>query len=505
MTLRFQIVCVAALLLGALLGGRSGHRKMSGPAAAPPSSRASSKGDAAHTSGTARRAAGSAATGSSSSERNHTSATPATTINDLRALLAQDLFRVSQEKWNAEMARVIVGLPDADLRAALDLCLADWKSRKRQLVLGAVVERLADRLKSSSAAVMLDWAVHADITPREKQFLAAFALITTDEHDDPLAVWKSLADAGLDVPGQWLNFGIFSDTLVEKIARQQPAEAGSLAAAQSDASVRMKSIPDVATVWAEKDADAALRWLNSLKPDTARDAAMIEVMGTIADRDAVRALRMLKDIADPTLAADARVAVFEHMSVEAASDMIERGEIRADMQREMTALARHNLMAGSFDVNQRTMQMLPSGPVRDAFALVLAETQTSAGTFDRSMGVITQMSPGPERWDAMRDLGSSRAHHSVADTTSWLATLPAGFGRDAAIEGFASHVAEKDPKLATEWSSSVGDPIFRQRTMQDAYKAWASRDPAASAAWLAATPNLSATEKAHLTEKTSKH
>jgi hypothetical protein len=74
----------------------------------------------------------------------------------------------------------------------------------------------------------------------------------------------------------------------------------------------------------------------------------------------------------------------------------------------------------------------------------------------------------------------------------WLAKLPAGAARDAAVETAAMHWAgQGEPELATQVAGTIRDPEKRTRAFFSVYGALRSADGAAAEKWLAGAKELS--------------
>ncbi|MGC4071310.1 MAG: hypothetical protein QM760_02070 [Nibricoccus sp.] len=74
----------------------------------------------------------------------------------------------------------------------------------------------------------------------------------------------------------------------------------------------------------------------------------------------------------------------------------------------------------------------------------------------------------------------------------WLAKLPAGSTRDAAVEAAAIYWAERfEPELATQAAGTIRDPEKRTRALFSVYRAMRSSDAASAESWLVGAKDLS--------------
>ncbi|MGB6222158.1 hypothetical protein [Haloferula sp.] len=67
------------------------------------------------------------------------------------------------------------------------------------------------------------------------------------------------------------------------------------------------------------------------------------------------------------------------------------------------------------------------------------------------------------------------------DTAAWLAGLPAGDIRDAAVAGFAPAIASLDGATAAKWVLTLEDPSLRASAMDRVHREWRRHEPEAAA------------------------
>ncbi|MFN0125281.1 MAG: hypothetical protein ACKV19_01185 [Verrucomicrobiales bacterium] len=91
-------------------------------------------------------------------------------------------------------------------------------------------------------------------------------------------------------------------------------------------------------------------------------------------------------------------------------------------------------------------------------------------------------------------LSAAYAHWAGRDAvaaSAYLADQPSSVARDFAINGFTAALAHQDPQAAVIWAETIAIPGLREATVVRAGQRYFQTDPAAAAAWLAAS-NLSA-------------
>lgn len=155
-----------------------------------------------------------------------------------------------------------------------------------------------------------------------------------------------------------------------------------------------------------------------------------------------------------------------------------------------------------------SLQALPKRKAIEIFLQFPAAVRTPVldGTI---LQLVTADAAATAQWasDFPRDadrgiLVESVARHwserSPGEVTEWLHKLPQGPVRSAAVEGFAGSIISASPDDALAWLQSLADDAERVPRLQRVWRAWADRDSAQR--WRDANPDLTAAERAALTE-----
>lgn len=79
-------------------------------------------------------------------------------------------------------------------------------------------------------------------------------------------------------------------------------------------------------------------------------------------------------------------------------------------------------------------------------------------------------------------------------TSEWIATLPAGMGRDTAVLAMTSEIQKSDPDLAWGWALSMTDAQLKAEALGEAARAWNRRD-AGSVQQALTDPRLTTAER----------
>ncbi|MES2709448.1 MAG: hypothetical protein V4726_22810 [Verrucomicrobiota bacterium] len=105
---------------------------------------------------------------------------------------------------------------------------------------------------------------------------------------------------------------------------------------------------------------------------------------------------------------------------------------------------------------------------------------------------------------AWRAVSEAWTREDSWQASNWISSLPAGPGRDAAVQAMTSEISAADPDLAWSWARSMTDPALRAEALASAAESWRRKDPAALEAALN-DPALTAAERGRVVEKLQAH
>ncbi len=127
----------------------------------------------------------------------------------------------------------------------------------------------------------------------------------------------------------------------------------------------------------------------------------------------------------------------------------------------------------------------------DAAREILASASLAPEKHDLAAASIAAAKPGPETRDRaawllenlrsddprpLEKFAGSWTEANHADAASWIASLPQGPQRDAALKGFIPAAARIDGASAMDWALTVSDPLLRNRLYGEAHQKWAETD-----------------------------
>lgn len=176
----------------------------------------------------------------------------------------------------------------------------------------------------------------------------------------------------------------------------------------------------IARQWAQNDPQAALNWAQNLADTAARNAALPNIIASVAENDPRRAAQIL-----PRLPAEAQAS--------AAGSVISQWA------------ARDPAAAGNWAVS------FPEGKTREQIF----------------QGLMT-------RW----------AGNDPAAAANWLGGLRDGPSRDQAVTAFSNRISSSDPVAAAQWAATIGDENLRNNQMESTARTWLRTDPGNASTWI---------------------
>lgn len=497
-TMRQQMAWLLCLLAGIWLGVRAGG--------------ASSEGDASHSLHEKNKTADASTGGSTSSGKQRSGVTAdsaaastsakktekpvkRTTLDELRRLLAVDLYDCDLERTFHDMETVVRGLATADLPAAAAML---WTSPRRIWEIMCLTNVLS-RWAEAEPRAPLNWLRGLKSDGRIPQLLRQDLLMEIGrKHPDLL--WEELMATQEWLSDGWLGSGMMAQGFASDLKLAQK-----FLDTVSDPSVRYFAMSAVVGELANKDPAAAIAWARSQPRSDAGDQIIASLHRRLAEKNPDAAFALLNNTSTP-LTGRERERVIEGLAEyhpDRMREYISSGGMKSATMREAGLVGSNskNTAAALLDLAPN----VPAGEVRDSFLSSVSYQLSEQGDLDRAWAALQDIHPSIERITAMRNYGNGRAKKSIADTTAWLGSLPPGADRDAAIQGFTWHVDEAQPQMAIEWAAAISDKVYRQDAVQSTFNTWHKNNAKAAEAWLNAAGGLSADEKARLMEKVSKN
>lgn len=224
---------------------------------------------------------------------------------------------------------------------------------------------------------------------------------------------------------------------IQQLAQLSPQNAVKSIESMSDANTRQQAMVALAESWGSTDAEAALRWANSLSGDE-QIAALAKLLPARAKNDPAAASAQLQEL-----------------------------------------LQNPGKNSGSA-LQSATGDLATEWAGRDP---------------KQAAAWVAGLPAGTAAEQGATSLVTNWCIHDPSAAADWIAGLPDGGVKDAAIQPLVQSVRQNDPDTAFSWGLSVQDPAKRAAIMEETIRAWNTND--AEAVRLAIqNADLDPTEKA---------
>ena len=106
----------------------------------------------------------------------------------------------------------------------------------------------------------------------------------------------------------------------------------------------------------------------------------------------------------------------------------------------------------------------------------------------RNLGVLVCLLVAASAFAAgnpnLQPMAGTWAGEDSANAGKWLAGLPAGPAREAAVAAYVGQLANALPELAAPWAEGLVDVQTRWDQIENVARSWLEEDRAAAEAWL---------------------
>ncbi len=380
-------------------------------------------------------------------------------------------------------------LSHAEFAPALALMLKSPFLQGRQRMVRQLFQRWAeiDRAEALQHALAL-------VSPQLKEE-AVKAVLDAWLKSDPGGAWQWVLQLGDDP--------VLMASAIEKLvtagAKSDPAGYARWIEEISDPVQRAALLWKAAAAWLPQDSKAALAWMRSIEPASVRQRMMEDLR---RDSDAFRgeqAWETLLQWPDKSTREEEiaiQLVLYNGKEEEAKSVqwfIAHAGNVELQKAGAMLGGALTNNWSAA-QLEQMTRN-LPAGPVRDAFVGGAARAYVESHKFSDAIALLKLGGPCAERSMALSELGEVIGQLDATTSEPLVRAMRPGYDQDYLLEGYASRLSEKNPRLATLWAAQITDAAARLMAVQDAYDVWQGADLPAAEAWLRAASQFSEAEK----------
>jgi len=265
------------------------------------------------------------------------------------------------------------------------------------------------------------------------------------------------------LPDQNWRDGALGD-VISVVAEQDPAEALVLLPQIRDPNIAKWVEPEIAKGFARSDLPRALRMARSMK-DLQRDQALAGISYELAATEPNEALRIMRDIGDPSFRDTAAYQLAKVVAERSPPDASEIARQIADGAGSYppTLFLALGIMARADPDAALEIAVTTPGlgdDVRSAVAEVLGREQP-----ERALSVAGQITNQVIRSEALSGIARARAQVDPAHGIRLASAITEELDRDAALAAIACDLADKHFGLAVATSRKIADDALRATTL----------------------------------------
>ncbi len=276
------------------------------------------------------------------------------------------------------------------------------------------------------------------------------------------------------------------------LSEEHPAQALALfedAGEMLDASpMRSYCLSSTLANWAKIDPLAALAWLEKKskdQPDSVDDIMRQSIIGGLAEKDPRRAFSLigqagiddsagLQTIIDSGKTPEQRTAILAALRGHLAK--LPAGEVRDDLQAEALEMIGRNLPGDRFEDTEKWIsnaKLTMEEAAQFAGGLSYFNTQQDTGKWIDWMATHLPKEALAENVDGLIGQWTQQDYLAAG---KWLTAAASGPAKDAAVNTYATTVAEYEPQTAIQWAMTLPAGEARQKTLQGIYENWLPKD-----------------------------
>ncbi len=294
-------------------------------------------------------------------------------------------------------------------------------------------------------------------------------------------------------------------------AQRDPAAALQWFSKVTDSSLTAVLVPALAKGWAEKDPGAAAEWLSGQPDIMPNKKALAKVLETWVQTEPVATLEWVDKLsteAERDLYYDALFAKFSFTDPDQAMETVlhrfEKGlSIGKDHSRgDYSGFWNYAAALGP----QKALEIMSRIPTADQPVLNNMYRTMLASTTERDFGgslsLVTKLSPGNRRAEALTTLARVGFRNSHDETLKWVGQLPITAEWNTVRQTIVPDMLRTEPEAAVEMAHQITDLKTSLDAMKNGFSTWLRLNSGGAKSWLDQTSTLSSQEKLALKEVT---
>jgi hypothetical protein len=243
----------------------------------------------------------------------------------------------------------------------------------------------------------------------------------------------------------------------------------------------------IAEAWSKNDVAAAMSWLENLPDGPKKDAALLALASSIAERAPTLAAQCCALLTTTQPLTNVVQSIATALSRDDISNAVVWACSQKDEAARRTALSvLSDSWAQADPKGMATYALgLPAGNDQTEY-LTAACRQLALRDWPGTVALLQPLSEGELRRIILEQAARACDLSHLAQAAKDIATMPAGDDQQAAIKGLLS--SWPDPETAIAWLGSFPESNSQPAQVQSVIKSWAQSEPAAVSKWLANLP-----------------
>ncbi len=327
---------------------------------------------------------------------------------------------------------------------------------------------------SYATAFLLTGASERDVVPQDgltevarNSVLPPEASSIGSHREKVSALFKELEQGHVDTAGD-------REKAIRLLFADDPARTLAFIDGLEDRAFALELAKSIAFSPPEKETSRLARWVERQEPLSFRAEVLSSMMLSWAGRDFMAAFAAIDRLPDDADKSSLRKKAMKYVH---KRDRFAALEIQPEEDRERYIA--DNGKALSRDVPEDTFSLLLSHPSSSGRNHALARFVQSWATQDpyRTVQALSAIDDPTERAMAYREAVYGWSSVDSYRASDWVATLPPGLNRDAAVSGLAGELSKEQPDMAFQWGASIMDPEIRLTVLQQVVEAWKATEP----------------------------
>jgi hypothetical protein len=228
--------------------------------------------------------------------------------------------------------------------------------------------------------------------------------------------------------------------------------------------------------WNEKEPDAVGEWFK-----TVRDVDLRSELAAVFVRDPQKDLQLI-----PSSDARFNAALEEATKTSTAGGAIPATNVDENIRTRVPPAMQHAALLAAVEKLGMPGTVWETFPVEDRRFLSGAAIMSKASNDPQAaLDFFNQMEPGERSLEAWHEAGNAFIKIDPEAASQWMAALPAGAERDAAVTALVESLTSgpqdgRDGGAAVAWALSMSGNVEREQWSQVAFKAWEREAPAST-------------------------